>query len=179
MYPQQLDGRNVLQHLLVRFLPIIQKRKLTSQLRIQNSPMAGYPSEEFDTASTPSVQIQFPGRHSPIKTLSAGVACTPAKFRRTSTVHNVYSSTKSKINGSCRDRAEHSLFHRAILRAKATRLYASAGTLLALDRPILSQPLITILRGNSTCTRPPHPITTTHHYTRPSKYKSRRLDLTC
>jgi hypothetical protein len=44
-----------------------------------------------------------------------------------------------------RDDAEHSLFHRALLCAKATRLYAKAGTLLALDRPILSRPLTTIL----------------------------------
>jgi hypothetical protein len=44
-----------------------------------------------------------------------------------------------------RDEAEHSLFHRARLRTKATRLYAQAGNLLALDRPILSRPLITIL----------------------------------
>jgi hypothetical protein len=44
-----------------------------------------------------------------------------------------------------RDRAEHSLFHCAIICAKATRLYAYAGTLLALDRPILSQPPTTIL----------------------------------
>jgi hypothetical protein len=43
------------------------------------------------------------------------------------------------------DRVEHSLFHRSILRAKAIRLYTYAGTLLALDRPILSQPLTTIL----------------------------------
>ena len=44
-----------------------------------------------------------------------------------------------------RDRAENSLFHRAILQAKATRLYAYSGNLRALDRPILSQPLTTIL----------------------------------
>jgi hypothetical protein len=44
-----------------------------------------------------------------------------------------------------RDAAEHSLFHRARLCDKATRLYAQAGTLLALDRPILSRPLTTIL----------------------------------
>jgi hypothetical protein len=44
-----------------------------------------------------------------------------------------------------RDRAEHSLFHRAILQAKATRLYAYSGNLRALDRPILSPPLTTIL----------------------------------
>ncbi len=44
-----------------------------------------------------------------------------------------------------RDDAEHLLFHRALLCAKATRLYAQAGTLLALDRPILSRPLTTIL----------------------------------
>ena len=44
-----------------------------------------------------------------------------------------------------RDDAEHSLFHRARLCDKATRLYAQAGTLLALDRPILSRPLTTIL----------------------------------
>jgi hypothetical protein len=44
-----------------------------------------------------------------------------------------------------RDDAEHSLFHRARLCDKATRLYAQAGALLALDRPILSRPLTTIL----------------------------------
>jgi hypothetical protein len=44
-----------------------------------------------------------------------------------------------------RDEAEHSLFHRARLCDKATRLYAQAGALLALDRPILSRPLTTIL----------------------------------
>jgi hypothetical protein len=44
-----------------------------------------------------------------------------------------------------RDRAEKSLFHRAILQAKAARLYAYTGELRALDRPILSQPLTTIL----------------------------------
>jgi hypothetical protein len=44
-----------------------------------------------------------------------------------------------------RDRAEQSLFHRAIICAKATRLYAFAGTLNALDRRILSQPLTAIL----------------------------------
>jgi hypothetical protein len=44
-----------------------------------------------------------------------------------------------------RDDAEHSLFHRALLCAKATRLYSQAGTLLALDHPILSRPLTTIL----------------------------------
>jgi hypothetical protein len=44
-----------------------------------------------------------------------------------------------------RDRAENSLFRRALLQEKATRLYAHAGTLLALDRPILSRPLATIL----------------------------------
>jgi hypothetical protein len=42
-----------------------------------------------------------------------------------------------------RDDAEHSLFHHARLCAKATRLYAQAGTRIV--------------------TRPPHPITTTHH----------------
>jgi hypothetical protein len=40
-----------------------------------------------------------------------------------------------------RDRADHSLFDRALLCAKATRLYAHAETLLALDRRILSRPL--------------------------------------
>jgi hypothetical protein len=49
-----------------------------------------------------------------------------------------------------RDDAEHSLFHRALLCAKATRLYAKAGTLLALDRPILSRPLTTILDLSTT-----------------------------
>jgi hypothetical protein len=49
-----------------------------------------------------------------------------------------------------RDDAEHSLFHRALLCAKATRLYAKARTLLALDRPILSRPLITILDLSTT-----------------------------
>jgi hypothetical protein len=44
-----------------------------------------------------------------------------------------------------RDDAEHSLFHHARLYEKASRLYAQAGTLLALDRPILSRPLTTIL----------------------------------
>jgi hypothetical protein len=44
-----------------------------------------------------------------------------------------------------RDDAEHSLFHRARLCTKVTRLYAQAGNLLALDRPILSRPLTTIL----------------------------------
>jgi hypothetical protein len=43
------------------------------------------------------------------------------------------------------DRAEHSLFHRVQLCAKATRLYAHAETLLVLDRPILSRPLTTLL----------------------------------
>jgi hypothetical protein len=44
-----------------------------------------------------------------------------------------------------RDDAKHSLFHRARLCDKATRLYAQAETLLALDRPILLRPLTTIL----------------------------------
>jgi hypothetical protein len=44
-----------------------------------------------------------------------------------------------------RDRAEQLLFHRAIICAKATRLYAYAITLNALDRPMLSRPLATIL----------------------------------
>jgi hypothetical protein len=44
-----------------------------------------------------------------------------------------------------RDCAQHSLFHRAPLCAKATRLYAQAENLLALDRPILSRPLTTVL----------------------------------
>jgi hypothetical protein len=44
-----------------------------------------------------------------------------------------------------RDDAEHLLFHRVLLCAKATRLYAKAGTLLAHDRPILSRPFTTIL----------------------------------
>ena len=44
-----------------------------------------------------------------------------------------------------RNDAEHSLFYRARLSEKATRLYAQAGSLLALDRPILSRPLATIL----------------------------------
>jgi hypothetical protein len=44
-----------------------------------------------------------------------------------------------------RDRDEQSLFHRAIICAKATRLYDFAGTLNALDRAIQSRPLITIL----------------------------------
>jgi hypothetical protein len=43
-----------------------------------------------------------------------------------------------------RDRAESSLFRRAILQAKATRLCAYAGNVRALDRPILLQPLTTI-----------------------------------
>jgi hypothetical protein len=43
-----------------------------------------------------------------------------------------------------RDAAEHSHFHRARLCDKATRLCAQAGTLLTLDRPILSRPLTTI-----------------------------------
>jgi hypothetical protein len=45
-----------------------------------------------------------------------------------------------------RDDAEHSLFHCARgVCDKATRLCAQAGALLALDRPILSRPLTTIL----------------------------------
>jgi hypothetical protein len=44
-----------------------------------------------------------------------------------------------------RDDAALSLFHRARLCDKATRFYAQAGTLLALDCPILSRPLATIL----------------------------------
>jgi hypothetical protein len=44
-----------------------------------------------------------------------------------------------------RNEAEHSLFHRARLCDKATRLNAQAWALLALDRPILSRPLATIL----------------------------------
>jgi hypothetical protein len=44
-----------------------------------------------------------------------------------------------------RDDAAHSLFRRALLCAKATRLYAKARTLLALDRLILSRPLATFL----------------------------------
>jgi hypothetical protein len=43
------------------------------------------------------------------------------------------------------DDDEHSLFHRALLYAKATQLHAQVGTLLALDRPILSRTLTTIL----------------------------------
>jgi hypothetical protein len=43
-----------------------------------------------------------------------------------------------------RDRAEHSLFHRALLCAKATRLYAQAEHLMAIDRPLFSRPLTTI-----------------------------------
>jgi hypothetical protein len=42
------------------------------------------------------------------------------------------------------DRAENALFLRAILQAKAIRLYAYAGNLRAIDRPILSQLLTTI-----------------------------------
>jgi hypothetical protein len=49
-----------------------------------------------------------------------------------------------------RDDGEHSLFHRALLCAKATRHYAKAGTLLALDRPILSRLLTTILDLSAT-----------------------------
>jgi hypothetical protein len=49
-----------------------------------------------------------------------------------------------------RDDAEHSLSHRALLCAKATRLYTRAETLLALDRPILSRPLTTILDLSTT-----------------------------
>jgi hypothetical protein len=48
-------------------------------------------------------------------------------------------------NGALHGRAENSLFHSAILQAKATRLYTYTGNLRALDRPILSQPLTTIL----------------------------------
>jgi hypothetical protein len=44
-----------------------------------------------------------------------------------------------------RDRAETSLFPRAILQSKATRLHAYAGNVRALDRHILLQPLTTIL----------------------------------
>jgi hypothetical protein len=44
-----------------------------------------------------------------------------------------------------RDRDEQSLFHRAIICAKATRLYEHAEYLNALDRAILSRPLTTIL----------------------------------
>jgi hypothetical protein len=67
----------------------------------------------------------------------------------------LYCSTKSKIklrNEALhgRDDAEHSLFHRALLFAKATRLYAKAGTLLALNRLILSRPLTTILDLSTT-----------------------------
>jgi hypothetical protein len=49
-----------------------------------------------------------------------------------------------------RDDAEHSLFHRALLCAKVNRLDARAGTLLALDCPILSRPLTTILDLSTT-----------------------------
>jgi hypothetical protein len=49
-----------------------------------------------------------------------------------------------------RDDAEHSHFHRTLLFANATRLYAKSGTLLALDRPILSRPLTTILDLSTT-----------------------------
>ena len=44
-----------------------------------------------------------------------------------------------------RNDTEHSLFRRALLCAKATRLYAQAESLLALDHPILSRPITTIL----------------------------------
>jgi hypothetical protein len=78
------------------------------------------------------------------------------------TVHNVdrlWGSHNRQANAACllrnealhgRDDAEHSLFHHALLCAKAARLYAKAGTLLALDRPILSRPLTTILRLSTT-----------------------------
>jgi hypothetical protein len=49
-----------------------------------------------------------------------------------------------------RDEAEHSLFHRARLCDEATRLYAQAGALLALDSPILSRPLTTSLDLSTT-----------------------------
>jgi hypothetical protein len=49
-----------------------------------------------------------------------------------------------------RDDADHSLFHRTLLCAKATRHDAKAGTLLALDRPILSRPLTAILDLSTT-----------------------------
>ena len=45
---------------------------------------------------------------------------------------------------SCDD-AEHSLFNRARLWDRVTRLYAQAGTLLALGRSILSRPLISTI----------------------------------
>jgi hypothetical protein len=64
---------------------------------------------------------------------------------------SLYSSTKSKINGNFEMKhstastaPKNSLFHRVILQAKATRLYAYTGNLRALDRPILSQPLTTL-----------------------------------
>jgi hypothetical protein len=48
----KMDGVNVLQHPLVGFLPIIGKTDLAASAG-ENSPTAGYPSVEFDTASTP------------------------------------------------------------------------------------------------------------------------------
>jgi hypothetical protein len=105
------------------------------------------------------------------KTLSAGAACTPPNLPGLQTAHNVdrpgqsrrrhaillasptglsssrYCSTSSKINGNSKRSTprprRRALFHRARL-DKATRLMP-AGTLLALDRPILSRPLTTIL----------------------------------
>jgi hypothetical protein len=48
------------------------------------------------------------------------------------------------------DDAEHSLLHRALLCAEATRFYAKAVTLLAFDRPILPRQLTTILDLSTT-----------------------------
>jgi hypothetical protein len=51
MYPQQMDGVNLPQHPLVRFLPIVRKTEKSSSCK--KSPTAGYPPVESDTASTP------------------------------------------------------------------------------------------------------------------------------
>jgi hypothetical protein len=75
--------------------------------------------------------------------LSASPAGTPSSSLLFDRVENQWILRNEALHG--RDDAECALFHRKLVCAKATRLYAKVETLLALDRPILSRPLTTIL----------------------------------
>jgi hypothetical protein len=76
---------------------------------------------------------------------------------------SLYSSTKSKINGN------FAMKHSPRPRRKLTLP----------SRHTPGQSYSTVrLHWKSTCTRPPHPLTTTHHYLRSSQYQSRGLNLT-
>jgi hypothetical protein len=118
------------------------RKALTDQNTIGWGRMySGQISQDFQTVHNVDRPQGSHNRHANAATLSDWASKLITLFF--DQVEDQWKLRNEALHG--RDRAENSLFHRAILQAKATRLYAYSGNLRALDRPILSQPLTTIL----------------------------------